>query len=178
MERKLIEYLPPYLHEYKNLQYIMNTEQVEFETAWKACEDVFDDQYVSTATENGIQRWERILKISPKDTDTLEERKFRVLTRLNEQLPYTYTVLLQRLSALCGKDGFHVLLDNNNYSLYVKVALRNEKIREEISLMLQRIIPANLEYEVILFNTHKILSQFTHEQLSQRTNNELRKEVL
>ena len=178
MERNLIEYLPEYLHEYNELKQIMNTEQVEFSLAWKAIKDVFLDQFISTATKNGVERWERILKIRPKNTDTLDERRFRILTRLNEQLLYTYTTLKQRLGALCGEDGYYVLLNNNAYSLLVKLALSNESNIDDVTSLLERMLPVNMQYKVMLFNAHGILSEFTHAQLNQYTQEQLRKEVL
>ena len=88
-DRKLIHYLPPFVQEYVEIQEIMKTEQHETDLLWIATEGVFADQFIQDATINGVSRWESMLGISPKGTDTLDERKFRVLSKLNQELPYT-----------------------------------------------------------------------------------------
>ena len=96
MERKIIDYLPPYLTVYKEIKAIMEAEQPEFEIVWPQAENVLNDQFVSDSSTIGIERMEKILGIIPKKTDTLDERKFRILVKLNEQLPYTLPVLEQQ----------------------------------------------------------------------------------
>ena len=102
MERKIIDYLPPYLMVYKEIKAIMEAEQSEFEIVWPQAENVLNNQFVSDSSSIGIERMEKILGIIPKDTDTQDERKFRILVKLNEQLPYTLPVLEQQLKRMCG----------------------------------------------------------------------------
>ena len=89
MDRKLINYLPYVVRDYAEFQGITGAEQPEFENAWAAVDDLLNNQFIKTAGNLGLSRWEKILGISPKGTDTLDDRRFRVLTRLNEELPYT-----------------------------------------------------------------------------------------
>lgn len=89
MDRKLINYLPYVVRDYAEFQGIAGAEQPEFENAWAAVDDLLNNQFITTAGNLGLSRWEKILGITPKGTDTLDDRRFRVLTRLNEELPYT-----------------------------------------------------------------------------------------
>lgn len=178
MERKLIEYLPLFVQDYAEIKAIMDVEQVSVEKAWTSAEDVFDDQFVVDATENGIKRWESMLGIVPKATYTLDERRFKVLARLNEQLPYTYEVLKNMLAALCGEDGYAVKLDPNNYALLVKLALSNANNVEAVDELLSKVVPANIVRNVTLFNTHGMLAGITHGYLANYTHQEVREEVL
>lgn len=178
MDRQLINYLPPFVQEYQEVKAIMDAEQFVFEKGWTDTENVFNDQYIQNATENGISRYEKILGITPKGTYTLDDRRFNVLARMNEQLPYTLESLKNSLTSLCGKGGYSIRLDADKYELTVKLALANENSVAAVNLLLDKMLPANIVKKVMLFNTYAILGDFTHEQLSEYTHNELRTEIL
>lgn len=178
MDRKIIDYLPPYLTTYKEIRAIMDAEQPEFELAWSYAEDTLNNQFVQDSSLTGILRMEAILGIVPKETDTLDERKFRILVKLNEQLPYTLPVLEEQLKRMCGENGYKVILSADKYLLNVKLALSNESNYQDVCEMLRRVVPANMIMSVRMFNTHEILSHYTHAQLSAYTHKQVREEVL
>lgn len=178
MERKIIDYLPPYLTVYKEIKAIMEAEQPEFEIVWPQAENVLNDQFVSDSSTIGIERMEKILGIIPKKTDTLDERKFRILVKLNEQLPYTLPVLKQQLKRMCGENGYRLILSADKYLLNVKLDLGNENNYQDVCDMLRRVVPANMVISVSMFNTHEILSHYTHAQLAVYTQKQVREEVL
>ena len=178
-ERFLIDYLPPYMREYMEIKAITGAEQPEIDALWSSMERIFADQFIMDATEYGVMRWENMLKISPKATDTLDERKFRILTRLNQELPYTLMRLKEALTTLCGADGFSIDLQADNYHIEVKLALGNHNNYQAVVDLLTKMIPANLtQYVQLMYNSHTMLSQFTHAQLATHTHEELRNEVL
>jgi len=174
-----INYIPPILKEYKELIAIANTENPELNLLWQSLEDILNDQFINDATENGVKRWEKILTIIPKGTDTLDFRKFRVLSRLNEKLPYTYRVLEQQLITLCGEDGYYLELKNNEYTLIVKIDLTARSKFNDVGNLLDRIVPSNMIIDLtLLYNQNSTLANFTHAQLSAYTQDQLRNEVL
>ena len=177
-ERLLIDYLPPYMQEYLEIKEIMKAEQPEIDDLWNAVEKALADQYILDATEYGVKRWESMLLISPKDTDTLDERKFRILTRLNQELPYTLTRLKEALTNLCGNDGFFIEMNAAEYHIQVKLALGNKNNYQDMVDLLKKMIPANMTQVVqIMYNTHELLAQFTHQYMSAYTHKQLREEV-
>ena len=177
-DRRLIDYLPPVLQGFREYQAVMGTEDEEFKGLWGSIGRAGGDRFVLSASENGIMRWEKILAITPKATATANERKFTILARRAEQLPYTIRMLLRMLGELCGHDGFNVELGAGTYSLHVKIALTAVSNFDDVRLMLRRVCPANLVITLsIMFNTHSILSRFTHSQLAQYTHGQLRDEV-
>ena len=178
MERRLIEYLPPFVGSYKEMAAIMEAEQSEFETVWTEAEAVLDNQFVMTATEEGLRRWEELYHISPKSTDTTEERKFRILSYINEHPPYTPETLKKTLSLMLGEEGYTLYLDMDRYEVTVRLALGNENNYATVVELLDKILPANMVRNVSLFNTHRILSTFTYGELAQYTQDEVRKEAL
>ena len=174
----MIEYLPLYMREFAEIKTIMDTEQVVIGNAWSHADNVLNDQFVVDATDEGLKRLESILGITPKANYTIDERRFHILTRLNEQLPYTMGTLNVALTSLCGPDGYTLKLDPNKYILVIKLALDNESNIEAVSALLEKMLPANIMKNVVLFNTHFTLSDFTHEQLAKYTHKELRGEIL
>ena len=178
MDRQLKDYLPIFIQEYAEIGTIMDAEQVDVENAWTETENVMCDQFVLDATENGVKRWESILSMKPKVTYTLDERRFNILVKLQEQLPYTVEALRTALTAICGTDGYLLKIDNDKYILTVRLALYNENNVQAVSELLDKMIPANLIISITLFNTHNILSAYTHEYLSQYTHKEVREEIL
>lgn len=178
MERKLMDYLPVFMKEYREMEAIMDTEQVSIEKGWIDAENVLADQFIQDATENGVLRYEKILNITPKATHTLEERKFDILTRINEQLPYTMASLQKMLQALCGEGGYVLKMNSDSYELVVKLDLANQNNYDAVCSLLEKTVPANIVKNVRMYNTHMILGDFTHGQLAAYTYDEIRKEVL
>ena len=111
MRKKLNEYLPSILLKTYEFPLLCDTEQREFDRLNTAVDEVLNAQFVSTAGERGIERYEQIFSIVPQDTDTLDERRFRVLAKINAQLPFSIRRLRQQLSTLCGEDGYRMEID-------------------------------------------------------------------
>lgn len=177
--RHLIDYLPPYVQEYTEMIHIMSAEQVEIDELYAACEDALSDQFIVYATRNGISRWETIMRITPKDTDSLETRRFRLLTKMSQELPYTVRKLEESLTTLCGAGNFEINLQPANYHIEIKLALKRKNDYQEVIDLLKKMIPANLtQWVQIMYNSGEVLGQFTHAELANYTHEQLRNEVL
>ena len=179
MRKKLNEYLPSILLKTYEFPLLCDTEQREFDRLNTATDDVLDAQFVSTAGERGIERYEQIFSIVPQDTDTLDERRFRVLAKINAQLPFSIRRLRQQLATLCGEDGYRMEIDGGRYMLTVKVALTAKRNQQAVEELLADIVPANMVCTTsLLYNQHTDLTRFTHAQLALLTHFEIREEVL
>ena len=180
MIRRLIDYLPPIVKEVQEYQAILNNgEQIEISALWDAIDAVFNDQFVSAATQNGVQRWEVVLGINPKGTESLDARKFRILSRLNEQLPYTLPVLRNMLQTLCGEDGYSVEVENEHYALHVKIALIAKSNFEDVRELLSKVVPANMSITVALkYNIWEIIKAYIWGYLKTKTWQEIKDEGL
>lgn len=177
--RELIHYLPPYMREYKEIKALMAGEQTGAEYAWNAADSVLQNQFVHDAQELGIRRYEQIYSIAPRGTDTLEERKFRVIAVMNQELPYTLRNLRSVLDTLCGYENYAVELRAKDYHIEVKLALVSKTSYGDCESAILKMIPANLTYHIqIMYNAHGVFRSFTHEKLSRYTHDQLRNEVL
>lgn len=178
IDRRLIDYLPPFMQKYLELRQIMDAEQPEINSLWTAYENALDDQFIMDATEYGVRRWENMLKVTPKDTDSLDERKFNILAKLNQELPYTLTKLKEVLTTLCGADGFSIDLQPEQYHIEVTLALSNNNNYQNVVNVLAKMIPANMtQYVKIMYNGNDVLAQYTHAELAAYMHEQLRKEV-
>lgn len=179
MRKKLQDYLPPILLKTYEFPLLCETEQPEIDRLHDGADAVLDAQFLSTAGEYAISRYEKIFGVVPQDTDTLDERRFKVLTRINTQLPFSVRRLRQQLETLCGADGYKLELDGDRYTLTVKVALTAKRNQQAVEELLADIVPANMVCTTsLLYNQHADLTRLTHAQLALLTHFEIREEVL
>ena len=111
MDRKLINYLPYVIRDFAEYQGITTGEQPEFELAWDAHGEVFANQFVDTALNYGLSRWEKMLHITPKGTDTLESRRARIKAKLNNFAPYTIRAFVRMMAAISNGEPFSVSIE-------------------------------------------------------------------
>lgn len=142
MIRKIIDYYPDILKPYREIMGIADGDQWLFSRLWDAADQAFDDQFVTIAGEYGISRWEKILNIYPGAKESLEDRRFRILSRLNEKLPFTIRMLRSQLDELCGEGNAYAQLED--YFLYVGIRDKSSSAISDIQEMLLRVVPVNL----------------------------------
>lgn len=147
MERKLEQYLPYVVRNYTEFQGITQSEQPEFEQVWTDADNLLNNQFISTATEIGLSRWERMLKLRAAPSDTLDERRFRIRNRLSTYVPFTLPVLYQRLDEIIGVGKWKCDVDYNNYTISVESTLENQFYAIEAAYTLNEMIPLNLAYK-------------------------------
>lgn len=178
-EADLISFLPEFMRGYLELRELLSAQQKEIQTLENLTEIFKNNQFILTADEQGIQKFETMLEITSLDDDSLENRRFRVLSRWNNSIPYTEQVLRNRLETLCGADGYSLEVRNQEYRLIIRVALKSKKNYKMVEEMLKETVPANMVLDLsLLYNQHKTLKQFTHRQLSAYTGKQIRNEVL
>lgn len=177
--RDILEYLPDVIKDIREFKAIATAENPELTELWAIIGDAFSDQFIPDATISGVKRYESMLKIVPKCTDTLDERKFRILAKCNEKLPYTYRALKRRLDALCGANGYTFNVNGLTYTVTVKVELTAKSNFDVVDNMLEDMVPQDMIIDLSLrYNQYDTLSVFTYGYLSAYTYDELRNEVI
>lgn len=76
--RKLIDYYPPVIAAIKDMQEIVKGQQPLIDELWDAASFVTENQFIGTATEEGVNQWEKELGIVASSLDTLDQRKKRL----------------------------------------------------------------------------------------------------
>ncbi len=152
---QLENYLPEYLKEYKELFKIMEVENPEFNLAIKQTEKILNNLFISTCDEDGISKFEKLMNIIPFKNDRLKGRISRVMSRWYEELPYSLKFLIRKLNNLCGVDNYE--LDINGYLLNITTHFEYPNQIEEITYLLENVLPANMKYTL----TNKISTEIT-----------------
>lgn len=75
--KRMMEYLPPYWHEYAEMQQILKNEGAEIDELDDESEFILTDAFLYTMTERRIEEWEEWLGLPP--TGTLEDRRLAIL---------------------------------------------------------------------------------------------------
>lgn len=135
----LIKYLPLFVAEYEEIQEITESENPEFRLAIKKVSQTKENQFIISADEEGISRFEKLLGIRPKETASLEDRRKEILARWNDVSVYTYKGLILRLNQLLGVGNYEIYPRFDNYEL--ELEYRNKAGFESY---IREIIPANI----------------------------------
>ena len=143
----LINYLPDFMAEYKEMQLITDVENPEYNLFWEILRQTVDNQFIITCDDQGISKFEKMLKLYPYESDTLEMRIARVLVEWNAQLPYTMRSLKQMLDVLCGAGNYRIKLRNDEYVLVIDTYFYDSKMLTQLNKLLLKVLPANLAYE-------------------------------
>lgn len=152
---KLINHLPHILREYEEYKVITNAEDPEFEIIFGMSTKVRNDMFIKYCDLDGIKRYEKLLGIRPSVNDTLEDRIFRVLSRWNDRIPYTWKVLIDKLNVLCGVGNYEIELIHKEYIVDLETHLNTATQMNELLYMLDVMIPCNL----IVKATNKLLHE-------------------
>ena len=169
MDRNLIDYLPDALQRLREFRELMQAEQPEAVKMWDANDLVLENTFILTEDTETAARWEKILKFTPKDTDTLEVRNLRILSAM--QLRTLNRVLV----ALVGSEKEYILtVKEDLYSVDIAVALTSRELRDEVAALAERIVPMNMLLTVrLLYTTYKMLEKLTHRQMQPYTHAQL-----
>ncbi len=158
MNRKLIDYLPPMLREVMEYMAITGAQQPEIEDAWDALNLVMNNQFIDTATEDGVAVWESELNITPLTTDTLDERKDRIKTFWIYGVVYTYNWLVEWLKSSCG-DKRTLPPTVSDYTLRVALPISVDYIGLLESM--RRYISANILIDPLILITPPTFALYT-----------------
>ncbi|MGE6602581.1 putative phage tail protein [Lysinibacillus fusiformis] len=178
-EVDVLSYLAPVFHEIKELQKIASLENPSLERIWELTESLLNNQFILTLDERGASRYEKMLGLVAGESETLETRRFRILSRYQEQAPYSYPVLKQLLDSLLGEGKYELTRSTSEKWVRVKLELTVSRQFEIVEVLLERVTPQNmLLYVEVRYNQHSTLARFTHAQLAAYTHKHLREEVL
>lgn len=142
-DKKLISYLPPVLQRILEFKEISNSQQPEFDEAWEAFEETFDNCFLELAREGGVETWEQELGFKPDGS--LDVRKQRIKTAWNGDVIYNKAWIKKWLGEICGTDEFEYSLLTNTYLLRLVVPAKVDYAY--VFDTLRKLIPGNIHIE-------------------------------
>lgn len=135
----LTAYLPPFLAEYRELNTLLRAEEPEFDPILLYGEKILRNQFISAADEEGIKRFEKMMKMYPDQEDDLETRRERIRSKWLSKLPYTLKMLENQLFSFCG-NYFTLSMNHDNYEIRIVTHLNSYSrllaLRERVNNML------------------------------------------
>lgn len=140
----LTRYLPGFLRDVEELSQTAKAEEAEAGRLYGKMDQAWNTGFIRTADLQGIKRWESLLGIKPYSGDALEERRAAVLSRWNQQLPYSLARLKERLDASVGRSNYELDVRHNLYELELALIDQAYRIMRETHDMTKAMIPANL----------------------------------
>lgn len=140
----ILNYLPQFMQNFKEISEIMKTENIELELIYRYLKKELFNQFVHSCDIQGIAKFEKLLGINVDETLELETRKFNVITKWGGELPYTYRNLLKKLDYLCGKDSYTLEIKNKDYTVNIITSFIDENRKNILINSLRNIIPANM----------------------------------
>ncbi len=144
----LVAYLPPFMAEYKETNATLTAEDPEFALVWQAADRVLKNEFIATADDYGLSRFERMLGILPADGEPLECRRQAVLLRWAARLPYTLRRLRECLTAALGDDGYLLHVRCQEYLIDVTLMNKADSTYHAIDRMLSAWVPMNMGYRM------------------------------
>ena len=138
-------YLPPFLKKFVEMVEILGAEEPEFQELVRQYDNVLNDNFILTATANGISRFESMLGIHPDASASLESRRSTVLTRWWDTTPYTIRTLKNRIALIQGNDNVEISFNDENPSV-IQIVTRLETAGQvdDLAYIIQTMLPANL----------------------------------
>jgi len=176
----LIKYIPDILKPFKEIIELTEAENPEFDFLINRLKEVHDNQFVETAKESGVKKIEEMLHLPTRITEALEDRKYRILLKYNQSTIYTERQLILLLNQLLGgDDGYFFEIDNENYTIKIRITLTSKKMIDEATSTLKAMIPANMILDIDLrYNQHYILEKFKHIDMEVYTHEQLRSDPI
>lgn len=144
LDSDLIKKIPTDLRESTELQEITGAEDKQFERIAMWTRRWLDNVFPDTTNEEGIRRWEEFLELTPEPGDSPEDRKVRVIAKLNETLPYTWISLHKMLANIVGWDNFKLERDGARITFSLTVKQPSDVLINSILDTFSRVIPLNL----------------------------------
>ena len=139
---KLLDYWPEYLQELYEFYVLAGVWQPSADQMWDDLRSMTDDFYLTTLTERGCARWEKMLGIIPAPGDTVENRRKEILLKTMSRRPYTRWTLQNYLESVLG--DVQLTIDYREYTVSIETGSENEQILASLHDQLRQMIPANM----------------------------------
>lgn len=139
-------YMTPVGRDNSDIQNVMDTETIEFQELWDALCDCFNNIFVKYMTEYGLTKWESIYQLHVRATDTIEDRRRRVLAAFMGTRPYTLKKFREILDTVYGKGAVIPVIDGDKYLCTFHLEGVKTSQLDELTDFIEEILPKNLGF--------------------------------
>lgn len=144
--KSLLEYLPLFLRDYYEFKQLCKSGDVEVSSIDEAVDWNFDSAFISDCDATVLSKYERFLGIIPTSSQSIENRRNKVLLQWNTVASMTLQQFISKLQEYCGKDNFSV--DNSREQFYQLVIWLNihSVDADTIKNFVDTWLPMNINY--------------------------------
>ena len=139
---RLKKYLPEFVSNIKEFQELDKTCSAEIDKLRNKLQQLQDNQFIETANEEGLRKYEQLLNLS--SANDIELRRFNILNKYNSTIPFSMMWLRNTLNTTVGRGDFLMELDNSKYALTISVVKNKEHLIGVLKKDLRKKIPANM----------------------------------
>nr|DAL98061.1 MAG TPA: tail protein [Caudoviricetes sp.] len=140
----LLIFAPPVSRDSHDMQELYKTDGAELQELWDVLCDIFCNQFIRYMTGYGLKQWEFIFDVMPKATDTMQNRRRRILQLLMGTRPYTMRSFQAILDNIYGKGNIIINVDENKYEFWMTIAADMLSNSRDILDFAEIIVPKNL----------------------------------
>ena len=148
MQKIIINHYPPVIKQIKEIQQIARAEDIEFSKLKILINEVINNMFVFTANETGVARFEKILSITPKAGQSLDDRKLYIISMLNRR-----KMSLSELTAMLSNysEGIELIKDFSNAEMTIVITINTDAgSLDMLNRIIDEILPLNIYFEFSL----------------------------
>lgn len=143
---RLTDLLPDYYDGIYEMHELTSVEQPQLDELQRIVDRVEANEFISIADSQGLSIFEEMYGLKADNSDSLEMRRFRLLTFLSMYRPYTMRYLREVLLSLDPKSTIKLI--NDKYQLVINTRLEKQGEMAQLDTFLAQILPANLVLEM------------------------------
>lgn len=140
---------PSVVSNIREMQIIWALDDIAYQKIEEELQAIDGDIFIKTARENRVKGMEEELGIVPLSTDTLDDRRFRILTKINDDPPYNQYYIEKKLTALLGEGGYTINIKNKIMTCTLE--LMNKSNLNAVIDMLEELVSLDIIINVTLF---------------------------
>ena len=110
------------MRDFKEINTISVAENNVLGDEWNGFRKAERNQWLKTADEDGIKRFEDMLKTTGGG-NTLDVRRAALLVKFNNNFIYTYAMFRDYLNNICGEGNFDLEIQYNEYTVNIGLGL-------------------------------------------------------
>lgn len=146
--KRFLEYVSPIYEQSIIMQAIMEAIGAEWDDVDRLTDDVFAQLFPQTATW-GIVYWERLVGIPRNDSLSIEQRRVRVLTRMQTRWPMTKERMEQLVRTFSQDKHAFIREFFDQYRFEVLFSLTQSVDLETVYEVIEEAKPAHLSYSLM-----------------------------
>lgn len=146
----LARYLPQFLQEDEHFKAALAACSTEHEKYRLLLDEITNQFYIETATW-GLTDWERILDLKPDADDNYEQRRNRILLKLQGRQTSTVDFIANLIRRYCTeKSKVTVIEDNEHYMFHAEIADGTVSYADNLLDALNTYKPAHLGFDILM----------------------------